>query len=251
MTSDFCEENDTMDVKIFKNADEIAKEVSKIVADEVNKKSDCVLGLATGATPVPTYNALVEMYKNGEVSFKNVKTYNLDEYCDLPRDNENSYYTFMHENLFDKTDFVEENTHVIDGNTADVEKTCKEFDEMIENAGGVDIQLLGIGNNAHIGFNEPAESFTDGTFKVKLTESTINANKIYFTESEMPRYALTMGIGTIMKAKKIILIATGEKKAEAIKNTVKGEVTPLVPASVLQNHPNALIIVDEAAASLL
>ena len=240
-----------MKVVVMKDAAQIAAAVSKIIADTIKAKPDCVLGLATGATPVPTYNALVDMYKNGKISFKDVKTFNLDEYCDLPRDDVNSYYTFMHENLFNKTDIKEENTHVIDGNSADVEKTCKEFDEMIDNAGGVDVQILGIGNNAHIGFNEPADDFTDGTFKVALTESTINANKIYFTESEMPRYALTMGIGQIMKAKKIILIATGPKKAEAIKNTVEGGVTAQVPASILQKHNDAVIFVDEAAGALL
>ena len=240
-----------MKVIVMKDAAQIAEAVSKIIADTIKAKPDCVLGLATGATPIPTYNALVDMYKNGEISFKDVKTFNLDEYCDLPRDDVNSYYTFMHENLFNKTDIKEENTHVIDGNSADVEKTCKEFDEMIDNAGGVDVQILGIGNNAHIGFNEPADDFTEGTFKVALTESTINANKIYFTESEMPRYALTMGIGQIMKAKKIILIATGPKKAEAIKNTVEGGVTAQVPASILQKHDDAIIFVDEAAGALL
>ena len=240
-----------MKVIVMKDAAQIADAVSKIIADTIKAKPDCVLGLATGATPVPTYNALVDMYKNGEISFKDVKTFNLDEYCDLPRDDVNSYYTFMHENLFNKTDIKEENTHVIDGNSADVEKTCREFDEMIDNAGGVDVQILGIGNNAHIGFNEPADDFTTGTFKVALTESTINANKIYFTESEMPRYALTMGIGQIMKAKKIILIATGPKKAEAIKNTVEGGVTAQVPASILQKHDDAIIFVDEAAGALL
>lgn len=240
-----------MKVIVMKDAAQIAAAVSKIIADTIKAKPDCVLGLATGATPVPTYNALVDMYKNGDISFKDVKTFNLDEYCDLPRDDVNSYYTFMHENLFNKTDIKEENTHVIDGNSADVEKTCKEFDEMIDNAGGVDVQILGIGNNAHIGFNEPADDFTEGTFKVALTESTINANKIYFTESEMPRYALTMGIGQIMKAKKIILIATGPKKAEAIKNTVEGGVTAQVPASILQKHDDAIIFVDEAAGALL
>ncbi len=240
-----------MKVIVMKDAAQIAEAVSKIIADTVKAKPDCVLGLATGATPIPTYNALVDMYKNGEISFNDVKTFNLDEYCDLPRNDVNSYYTFMHENLFNKTDFKEENTHIIDGNSADVEKTCKEFDEMINNAGGVDVQILGIGNNAHIGFNEPADDFTEGTFKVALTESTINANKIYFTESEMPRYALTMGIGQIMKAKKIILIATGPKKAEAIKNTVEGNVTAQVPASILQKHDDAIIFVDEAAGALL
>ena len=157
----------------------------------------------------------------------------------------------MHEQLFNGLDILEENVHFLDGNAADCDAECKRYDNEINEAGGIDIQLLGIGNNAHIGFNEPAESFTDGSFKVKLTDSTIEANKIYFDENPMPHYALTMGVKQIMAAKKIILIATGPKKAEAIKNMVKGEVTPLVPASVLQEHDDVLIFLDEAAASLL
>ena len=191
------------------------------------------------------------MHKEENVSFKGVKTYNLDEYCDLPKADKNSYYTFMHEQLFNGLDILEENVHFLDGNADDCDAECKRYDNEINEAGGIDIQLLGIGNNAHIGFNEPAESFTDGSFRVKLTDSTIEANKIYFNENPMPHYALTMGVKQIMAAKKIILIATGPKKAEAIKNMVKGEVTPLVPASVLQEHDDVLIFLDEAAASLL
>ena len=240
-----------MKIIVLKTAAEIGKEVAKIFTDEVKSNPDCVLGLATGATPIPTYDAIKETYKNDGISFKGVKTYNLDEYCDLPKDDKNSYYTFMHQQLFDGLDILEENVHFLDGNAADSEAECKRYDNEINEAGGIDIQLLGIGNNAHIGFNEPADEFTDGSFKVKLTESTINANKIYFDENPMPGYALTMGIKQIMSAKKIVLIATGPKKAEAIRNMVEGPVTPQVPASILQEHNDVLIFLDEDAASLL
>ncbi len=240
-----------MDIRIFKTAEEIGVEAAKIFTDKVKEKPCCILGLATGATPIPTYKNIIKTYENGEVSFKDVKTYNLDEYCNLPKDDKNSYYTFMHEQLFNGLDIKEENVHFLNGNVDDVDKECKRYDDEITNAGGIDVQLLGIGNNAHIGFNEPADKFTDGSFKVKLTDSTINANKIYFDEGMMPHYALTMGINQIMKADKIILIATGPKKAQAVKNFIEGDVTPEVPASVLQNHKDVVIFLDEDAASLL
>lgn len=240
-----------MEISIFKSAEEIGAAVARIFVDEVKNNPSCVLGLATGATPIPTYESIKKLHKEENVSFKDVKTYNLDEYCDLPKSDKNSYYTFMHEQLFNGLDILEENVHFLDGNAGDCETECKKYDTQINEAGGIDIQLLGIGNNAHIGFNEPADTFTDGSFKVKLTESTINANKIYFDENAMPRFALTMGVKQIMNAKKIILIATGEKKAEAIKNMVKGPVTPQVPASVLQEHNDVLIFLDEAAAALI
>ena len=240
-----------MKIIILKTAEEIGIEAAKIFTDEVKNNPSCVLGLATGATPIPTYKNIQKTFNEGDITFKDVKTYNLDEYCDLPKADKNSYYTFMHEQLFNGLDILEENVHFLDGNASDCDAECKRYDNEINEAGGIDIQLLGIGNNAHIGFNEPAESFTDGSFKVKLTDSTIEANKIYFDENPMPHYALTMGVKQIMSAKKIILIATGPKKAEAIKNMVKGEVTPLVPASILQEHDDVLIFLDEAAASLL
>lgn len=240
-----------MKIKIFKTAEEIGKEAAKLFIDAVKENPSCVLGLATGATPIPTYKSIIEGSKSDKVSFKDVKTYNLDEYCDLPKSDKNSYYTFMHEQLFNSLDIKEENVHFLDGNAENAEKECARYDAEIEKSGGIDIQLLGIGNNAHIGFNEPADEFTTGSFKVRLTESTINANKIYFDEGAMPHYALTMGIGSIMKAKKLILIATGEKKAKAVKNMLEDAVTPAVPASVLQNHSDVTVFLDEAAASLL
>ncbi len=240
-----------MKVTVLKTAEEIGVAVAKIFTDEVKANPNCILGLATGASPIPTYNNIIKTHKEEGISFKGVKTYNLDEYCDLPKADKNSYYTFMHEQLFNGLDILEENVHFLDGNAADTEAECKRYDNEINEAGGIDVQLLGIGNNAHIGFNEPADSFTDGSFKVKLTDSTIEANKIYFDENPMPHYALTMGVNQIMSAKKIVLIATGPKKAEAIRNMIKGEVTPQVPASILQQHNDVEIFLDEAAASLL
>ncbi len=240
-----------MKVTVLKTAEEIGVAVAKIFTDEVKANPDCILGLATGASPIPTYDNIIKTHKEEGISFKGVKTYNLDEYCDLPKADKNSYYTFMHEQLFNGLDILEENVHFLDGNATDTDAECRRYDNEINEAGGIDIQLLGIGNNAHIGFNEPADSFTDGSFKVKLTDSTIEANKIYFDENPMPHYALTMGVNQIMSAKKIVLIATGPKKAEAVRNMIKGEVTPQVPASILQNHNDVEIFLDEAAASLL
>ncbi len=240
-----------MEIKVLKTAEEIGVAVAEIFTNEVNNNPNCVLGLATGASPIPTYQNIISTFKKGGISFKGVKTYNLDEYCNLPKSDKNSYYTFMHEQLFNGLDILEENVHFLDGNAADCEAECQRYDNEINAAGGIDIQLLGIGNNAHIGFNEPADEFTTGSFKVQLTESTINANKIYFDENPMPTHALTMGIKQIMSAKKIVLIATGPKKAEAVKNMVEGAVTPQVPASILQQHNDVIIFLDEAAASLL
>ena len=240
-----------MEVRIYNTAEEIAVACADIFTELLTQKPECILGLATGASPVKTYNELINRYKEGKISFEKVKTFNLDEYCNLPRDDKNSYYTFMHENLFNSVDIKEENVHIPDGNAADPEEHAKSYDGMIDAAGGIDIQLLGIGTNGHIGFNEPSDTFSDGTFKVKLTDSTIKSNSIYFDDDSMPRYALTMGINSIMKAKKIVLIATGESKAEAIKATINGEVTPMCPASVLQKHPDAILLIDKAAAKLL
>ena len=240
-----------MVIKTFKTAEEIGVAVAKIFTDAVAENPSCVLGLATGATPIPTYKNIISTYEKGGLSFKDVKTYNLDEYCNLPKSDKNSYYTFMHEQLFNGLDILEENVHFLDGNAEDSEAECKRYDDEINAAGGIDIQLLGIGNNAHIGFNEPADDFTTGSFKVTLTQSTIDANKIYFDENPMPTHALTMGIQQIMSAKKVILIATGPKKAEAIRNMIEGPVTAQVPASILQEHDDVLIFLDEAAASLL
>ena len=240
-----------MDIKIFNNAEEIACSAAQLYKELIARKPNAVLGLATGATPVPTYKKIIELYNNGEISFKDVTTFNLDEYCDLDKNDKNSYYTFMHENLFNHVDIKEENVNFLDGNAEDCDAESKRYAEAIKAAGGIDLQLLGIGTNGHIAFNEPADKFTDEAFKVTLTQSTIDSNQQYFGDVPMPRYAITMGIGSIMRSKKILLIATGEKKAKAIKAMVSGEITPQIPCSILNEHKDVIIMLDKAAASLI
>ena len=239
-----------MEVRIFNNADEIALAASELFVKIINDKNDAVLGLATGATPVPTYGKLIEAYNSGKVSFKKVRTFNLDEYCDLPKSDKNSYYSFMHENLFNHIDVNEDNVNFLNGNASDAEAECERYDNLI-NEKRIDIQLLGVGRNGHIGFNEPANKFTKGSFKVRLTQSTIDANSIYFDENPMPHYALTMGTVSIMKSKQIIMIATGKSKQDAIYGMVHGDITPACPASVLQLHPDVHIFLDKDAAERL
>lgn len=240
-----------MDIKIFNNAEEIACAAAQLYKELIARKPNAVLGLATGATPVPTYKKIIELYNNGEISFKDVTTFNLDEYCDLDKNDKNSYYTFMHENLFNHVDIKEENVNFLDGNAEDCDAESKRYAEAIKAAGGIDLQLLGIGTNGHIAFNEPADKFTDEAFKVTLTQSTIDSNQQYFGDVPMPRYAITMGIGSIMRSKKILLIATGEKKSKAIKAMVSGEITPQIPCSILNEHKDVIIMLDKAAASLI
>ncbi len=239
-----------MEIRVFRTDAEIGKTAADIICGCVREKPSCVLGLATGASPLPTYREMIAEYEAGRVSFKDVRTFNLDEYCDLPRDHKNSYYSFMVENLFSKTDIDMANVGFLDGNAPEKEES-ERYAAAIKAAGGIDIQILGIGRNGHIAFNEPSDEFTDEAWKVKLSDSTIEANSIYFDDIPMPRYAMTMGIGSIMRAGKIILIATGASKAQAVKDMIKGEVTPHCPASVLQRHADALILLDEAAAALL
>lgn len=240
-----------MNVIKLKNAKDISVEVAKIFTEQIKNKPNSVLGFATGSSPVETYKRLIEKYESGELSLKDITTFNLDEYCTLEKDDVNSYFFFMKDNLFGKTDVDFSKVNFLSGTADDVEAECASYRKAIENAGGIDIQLLGVGTNGHIGFNEPSDKFTDGPFMVKLTESTINSNKKYFEDGNMPTHALTMGIGDIMKAKKIVLIATGESKAQAVYKMIKGPVTPMCPASILQNHPDATIFIDEESAKLL
>ena len=239
-----------MNLHIFDTAEQIAVAVGNMMIEQLNEKPDSVMGFATGASPVPTYQYLVKCYNEGKVSFKDMTTFNLDEYCDLPVEDKNSYYTFMHENLFNHIDVKEENVNFLNGNAVDSDAECKRYDSLIDEK-KIDVQLLGIGQNGHIGFNEPADKFTKGSFKVQLTQSTIDANSIYFDENPMPHYALTMGTVSFMKSKKIILIATGASKADAIYGLVNGEITPNCPASILQVHPDVHIFMDKAAAAKL
>lgn len=240
-----------MKVHIFNNAQEIGAAAGRLLIEQVQKKPESVLGLATGSSPIPTYQYLAKEYAAGNVSFRKVTTFNLDEYCDLPREDQNSYYSFMFENLFRHTDIDPARVNFLNGNAADEQAECAQYEARIRAAGGIDLQLLGIGNNGHIGFNEPAEEFTHATYKVALTESTLEANKRFFPDSDMPRYALTMGIDSILQAKRILLIATGEAKAQAVRDMIKGELSPKCPASVLQKHADVHIFLDRDAAKLL
>ena len=239
-------------MKIYKAADynEMSRKAANVIAAQVIMKPDCVLGLATGSTPIGTYEQLVEKNKAGELDFSEVKSVNLDEYKGLPRTNDQSYYYFMHEHLFDKVNIKPENTHLPDGTKEDSAKECAQYEEVIRSLGGVDLQLLGLGHNGHIGFNEPADAFDKETHCVDLQESTIEANKRFFASADdVPRQAYTMGIGTIMRAKKILVVVSGEDKADIVSKAFFGPVTPSVPASILQMHNDVTIVADAAALS--
>lgn len=233
-----------------KDYQDMSKKAAAVIAAQVTMKPNCVLGLATGSSPIGTYDQLVEWYEKGDLDFSTVKTVNLDEYRGLTHDNDQSYYYFMHEHLFDRVNIDPANTNVPDGTEPDAEKECARYEELIASYGGIDLQLLGLGHNGHIGFNEPADAYTVTTNCVDLTESTIEANKRFFASADdVPRQAYTMGIGTIMKAKKILVVVNGEDKAEIVAKAFFGPVTPNVPASVLQLHPDVTVVCDPAALS--
>ena len=239
-----------MKVIICENYDELSLKAFEVIKELVTSKPDCVLGLATGSSPVGLYKNMIKDHKENGTSYKDVKSYNLDEYVGIDRNDPQSYYTFMKENLFDGIDIDPANTNVPDGTEPDAEKECARYEKLIESLGGADIQLLGLGHNGHIGFNEPDSSFAQVTHCVNLTESTIEANKRFFASADdVPRQAYTMGIGTIMKAKKILLIVNGEAKADIVAKAFFGPVTPEVPASILQLHPDVMIVADKAALS--
>lgn len=241
-----------MKVVVTKDYTEMCKQASRIFAAQITLKPDSVLGLATGSTPVGMYKELIQMYNENRIDFSRVKTVNLDEYAGLSGDNDQSYRYFMNHNLFDHININKENTNVPNGTASDLEAECARYEQVVESMGGVDIQLLGIGNNGHIAFNEPCGEFPEKTHVVDLTQNTIEANARFFNSmDEVPKKALTMGIGTIMKAKKIILLANGTKKAQTIHDMVYGPITPNVPASVLRLHPDVTVFVDEEAGALL
>ena len=223
---------------------------ANIISAQIIMKPDCVLGLATGSSPEGTYAQLVEWYKKGDLDFSQVTSVNLDEYRGLSGDNDQSYRYFMNTHLFDHVNIDKSRTFVPNGLEPDSEKACREYDAVVEATGGVDLQLLGIGHNGHIGFNEPAKECCKNTQCVDLTESTIAANKRFFEkEEDVPRQAYTMGIGTIMRAKKILLVASGEGKADIIAKAFTGPITPEVPASILQLHNDVTVVCDKAAMS--
>ena len=239
-------------MKIYKtkNYEEMSKKAAHIIASQVILNPDCVLGLATGSTPVGTYKNLIEWYNNGDRDFSQITSCNLDEYRGLSGEHDQSYRYFMNHNLFDHVNIRKECTYIPDGLEEDSDKAARDYDQIIADQGGIDLQLLGLGHNGHIGFNEPADEFPKGTHVVDLTESTIQANKRFFaSEADVPRQAYTMGIGTIMSAKKILVVVSGEDKAEILNKVINGPITPQVPASILQLHPDVTIVADEAALS--
>ena len=237
---------------IAKDPAEVGKLAADIFQEIVAAKPDCVLGLATGSTPLPLYRELIEREKAGKINFAQVRSANLDEYKGLSGDHPQSYRYFMQENLFNHISIDPANTMVPDGLCEDAESMCADYERKIEALGGVDIQLLGIGHDGHIGFNEPCDHFPNATHEVVLEEITRQANKRFFDSiDEVPTAAYTMGCGTVMAARKVLLIATGKDKAEIVKKSFFGPVTPMVPASILQFHPDVTVIVDEAAASLI
>ena len=238
-----------MEFHVYESARAACEAAGVLIAAQVTRKGDSVLGLATGSTPIPAYEMLVQWYERGVIDFDRVRTFNLDEYVGIDHKNPLSYHAFMQEHLFSKVNLRPENTHLPSGHSAEA---GLKYDRAIHEAGGIDIQLLGIGRNGHIGFNEPDDHFTYETHVITLTDSTIDANTRFFNNrDEVPRHAISMGVGNIMKAKTVVLVANGEDKAQAIHDTVKGDITPNVPASILRCHPNCLIFVDEAAASKL
>lgn len=241
-------------MKILKAKDyyDMSRKAANIISAQVIMKPNCVLGLATGSTPIGTYAQLVEWYKKGDLDFSEVTTVNLDEYKGLTRDNDQSYYYFMNDNLFSKVNINLERTFLPDGMEPDSDKACADYNKIIADVGGVDLQLLGLGHNGHIGFNEPGMAFEAETHCVNLTESTMKANQRFFASmDDVPRQAYTMGIKTIMQAKKILVVVSGEDKASIVKEAFFGPITPSVQASVLQLHNDVTVVADEAALSLI
>lgn len=234
-----------MEIIKTKNNDELSAKAAEIIADKVKSMDKPVLGLATGSTPVVTYEKLIEKVKAEEVSFKNVKTFNLDEYIGLSGEHENSYRYFMNDILFNHIDIDLKNTYIPNGLAEDAAEECAAYEALIKAEGPIDLQILGLGLNGHIAFNEPGSSFEGRTQETKLTASTIEANARFFDSmDEVPTTAVTMGIGTILEAKEILLLVQGEAKAEILKEVLNGPVTEDVPGSILQKHPNVTVITD-------
>ena len=237
-----------MKVIVCKDYEELSEKTAELIAVVVKNKPDCVLGLATGSTPVGAYEVLAEMNRMGEIDFSEVTTFNLDEYYPMKADNRQSYHYFMDENLFSKINIKRENINIPDGEAADPDEMCAAYEESIKAAGGIDIQLLGIGRNGHIGFNEPGDFLYPDTHKTGLTEDTMDANSRFFSEDEVvPNMAVTMGMGTILRAKKIVIAASGKSKKEAVRGILSGKIMTSCPASLLNLHGDVVLICDREA----
>ncbi|MCM1260889.1 MAG: glucosamine-6-phosphate deaminase [Prevotella sp.] len=238
-----------MKVIVVKDYQAMSDLGAEIIANTIKTNPACTLGLATGSSPIGTYQNLVKAYENKEISFKDVKTYNLDEYCGISQNHPQSYYYFMHDNLFNHVDVCEENVHIPAVSNDNLDEDCKKYNSMLHEA-NIDLQLLGIGGNGHIGFNEPGTPFTQETFIVELTEKTRQDNKRFFQSiEEVPTHAITMGIQNIMQAKKILMLISGMSKADTVVKLLSGEITPDFPASILHNHPDVTVIIDQDAYS--
>jgi len=241
-----------MNILKFDSEVKLNAAAARIITSTVQTNPSAVLGLATGGTPIGIYKQLVQDYNEGLVSFKNVMTFNLDEYVGLSPDHHQSYSYYMNENLFNHVDVAADYTNIPSGLADNLDQECEQYDARIEAAGRIDIQLLGLGHNGHIGFNEPENELSSGTHVVQLAEETKQANARFFSETEeVPAQAITMGVGTILKAKMLMLVVKGADKAEIVKRALTGPITTQCPASLLQTHPNLVVLVDEAAGSLL
>ncbi len=239
-----------MRIYVTKDYAEMSRKAANIISAQIILKPDSILGLATGSTPIGTYDQLVEWYEKGDLDFSEVVTVNLDEYKGLGPESPQSYIYFMRKNLFDRVNIKAENTHLPNGLNENAAEACGEYNELLQKLGEQDLQLLGLGRNGHIGFNEPDNIFDQDVHCVSLTNSTIEANKRFFEAGEeVPKYAYTMGIRSILRAKKILVIASGEDKADAVQKAFFGPVTPLVPASILQLHDDVILVADRAAYS--
>ncbi|MCI6064488.1 MAG: glucosamine-6-phosphate deaminase [Roseburia inulinivorans] len=239
-------------MKIIRTKDyrDMSRKAANIISAQMILKDDSVLGLATGSTPIGTYDQLVDWYKKGDLDFSKITTVNLDEYKGLPKENDQSYWYFMNKNLFSRVNIRPDYHFLPDGMNLDSANECERYEKLIDSLGGIDLQLLGLGRNGHIGFNEPCDSFPQDVHVVDLTESTIEANKRFFASADdVPKQAYTMGVGTILRAKMILLVVSGKDKAAALNAVVNGPITPQVPGSVLRLHPNVIIVADEDALS--
>ena len=241
-----------MEILIRDSSDEGAKLAARVVGKIIKSVNSPVLGLATGGTPLMMYHELIRMQKSGEISFKNCSTFNLDEYAGLPREDERSYYYYMMSNFFEHIDINHSKINIPDGNSKDLRESCRKYEQQIKDAGGIDVQILGIGANGHIGFNEPTGSFSSRTWVKILSEQTIRDNSKYFEKkNEVPHHVVTMGIATIMESRHCLLLANGAKKADAIKKMIEGPISASCPASILQMHPRVTVVLDDEAAYLL
>lgn len=237
---------------IAKDYADVSRKAANIIAAQIYLKPDCVLGLATGSSPVGTYKELIAKYEAGDLDFSQVRTVNLDEYVGLNKDHDQSYAYFMRHNLFDHVNIDQNNCNIPNGMNPDAEAECARYDAVIDGFGGADLQLLGLGPNGHIGFNEPADAFAKGTNHVKLTDSTIDANQRFFaSRDDVPRYALTMGMGNILRAKKLLMIVSGRKEDAMRRLLLSGSIDPHCPATFLRLHRDAVVLLERSLADAI